>query len=176
MRNFTLKFKMKKISLIVSLFLGLSSCLMSYKFNGSSIDYTKIKTVTIVDFPNRATLIYPPLAINFNETLKDQFSQKTRLVAVPRDGDLQIEGEIVDYSLSQMSVSAGGQSMDTKLQVTVNVRFKNKVTPSENFEERFSAFQVFSNTMTINQVQDDLTKQIIEELVSLIFNRTVANW
>ena len=169
---------MKKRSYIVLLLLslGLSSCLMSYKFNGSSIDYTKIKTVTIADFPNRAMLIYPPLATNFNETLKDQFSQKTRLIAVPRDGDLQLEGEITDYSLSQMSVSAGGQSMDTKLQVTVNVRFKNKVTPSENFEERFSAFQVFSNTMTINQVQDDLTKQIIDELVSLIFNRTVANW
>jgi len=149
---------------------------MSYKFNGSSIDYTKIKTITITDFPNRATLIYPPLTTNFNEALKDQYSQKTRLVAVPRNGDLQIEGEIVEYYLSQMAVSAGGQSMDTKLQITVNVRFKNRVNPSENFEERFSAFQVFSNTMTINQVQDELNKQIIDELISLIFNRTVANW
>jgi hypothetical protein len=98
------------------------------------------------------------------------------LVSVPRNGDLQIEGEITDYQLMQMAVSSAGESMDTKLQITVNVRFKNTVNPSESFEERFSAFQVFSNTLTINQVQDELNKLIVDELISLIFNRTVANW
>lgn len=149
---------------------------MSYKFNGSSIDYTKIRTITITDFPNRAMLVYPPLATNFTEALKDRFSQRTRLVSVPRNGDLQIEGEIVGYDLIQAAVSAAGQSMDTKLQITVNVRFTNTVNSSESFEERFSAFQVFSNTLTINQVQDELNRLIIDELIDVIFNRTVANW
>jgi len=149
---------------------------VSYKFNGSSIDYTKIRTITITDFPNRAMLVYPPLATNFTEALKDRFSQRTRLVSVPRNGDLQIEGEIVGYDLIQAAVSAAGQSMDTKLQITVNVRFTNTVNSSESFEERFSAFQVFSNTLTINQVQDELNRLIIDELIDVIFNRTVANW
>ena len=162
--------------MFLSTLFGLSSCLVSYKFNGSSIDYTKIKTITIADFPNRAMLVYPPLATNFNESLKDQYSQKTRLTFVPRNGDLQIEGEITGYDLIQMAVSATGQSADTKLQITVNVRFTNDVTPSESFEERFTAFQVFPNTQTINQVQEELNKLIIDELISLIFNRTVANW
>ena len=167
---------MKRTYIVLLVLLGLSSCIMSYKFNGSSIDYTKIKTVTIADFPNRAMLIYPPLATNFNETLKDQFSQKTRLLFVPRDGDLQIEGEITGYDLTQMAVSSTGQSMETKLQITVNVRFTNTVNPSESFEQRFSAFQVFPNTMTINQVQEELNKLIVDELINMIFNRTVANW
>ena len=121
-------------------------------------------------------LVYPPLATNFSEALKDQYSQKTRLTFVSRNGDLQIEGEIVGYDLIQMAVSSAGQSMDTKLQITVNVRFTNMVNPSESFEERFSAFQVFPNTQTINQVQDELNKLIVDELISMIFNRTVANW
>lgn len=158
------------------MFLGLPSCLVSYKFNGSSIDYTKIRTITITDFPNRAMLVYPPLATNFTESLKDRFSQRTRLVSTPRNGDLQIEGEIVGYDLIQMAVSAGGQSADTKLQITVNVRFTNTVNTSESFEERFSAFQVFPNTLTINQVQDELNILIIDDLITSIFNRTVANW
>jgi len=176
--NNIIKFLVKKTTyiLILSSLLGLSSCLVSYKFNGSSIDYTKIKTITVVDFPNRATLVYPPLATNFNEALKDQYSQKTRLLFVPRNGNLQIEGEIVGYDLIQMAVSSAGQSMDTKLQISVNVRFTNTVNPTESFEERFSAFQVFPNTMTINQVQEELNKLIIDELISMIFNRTVANW
>ncbi len=169
---------MKKIIyiLFLSSLFGLSSCLVSYKFNGSTIDYTKIKTITVIDFPNHAALVYPPLATNFSESLKDQFSQKTRLVFVPRNGDLQIEGEIVGYDLSQMAVSATGQSMETRLQITVNVRFTNTVNPSENFEERFTAFQTFSNTQTINQVQDELNELIVDELISMIFNRSVANW
>ena len=169
---------MKKIIhiLFLSALFGLSSCLVSYKFNGSSIDYTKIRTITITDFPNHAPLVFPPLATNFSEALKDHYSQRTRLVSVPRNGDLQIEGEIVGYDLIQMAVSAMGQSMDTKLQITVNVRFTNTVNPSESFEERFTAFQVFSNNLTINQVQEELNRLIIDDLISMIFNRTVANW
>ena len=162
--------------LLLSTLFGFSSCLVSYKFNGSTIDYTKIRTITVTDFPNHAMLVYPPLATNFSEALKDQYSQKTRLVFVPRNGDLQIEGEIVGYDLTQMAVSAAGQAMETRLQITVNVRFTNTVNPSENFEQRFSAFQVFPNTMTINQVQDDLNRLIINDLIDMIFNRTVANW
>lgn len=156
--------------------LGFTSCLVSYKFNGSSIDYTKIKTITIAEFPNQAALVYPSLASEFTEALTDEFSQKTRLSFVSRDGDLQIEGAIVDYAVISMSVGTSGQSMDTKLQMSVNVKFSNRVNPAENFEDRFSASQVFSNENTINQVQDELNKLIIEDIVNQIFNRTVANW
>ena len=156
--------------------MSLSSCLISYKFNGSSIDYTKIKTISIAYFPNQALLVYPALAPDFNEALKDEFSQKTKLVFVPRNGNLQLEGEIVGYDVIPMAVSSTGESMETKLQITVNVRFTNTVNPSENFEERFTAFQVFSNTQTINQVQSELNALIIDELINQIFIRAVANW
>lgn len=150
--------------IVVLLFIGLSSCMVSYKFNGTSIDYTKIKTISVTDFPN------------FNEKLKDEYSSKTRLKLVPRDGDLQVSGEIVNYELIQIGVNTAGTSTKTKLQITLNVRFVNKQNPSENFEQRFSSYQEFSNEQTINQVQDELNEQIIEDLVNQIFNRTVANW
>ena len=34
-----------------------TSCSIKYKFNGATIDYTRIKTVTIEDFPNQAPLV-----------------------------------------------------------------------------------------------------------------------
>lgn len=155
---------------------GLHSCLVSYKFNGTSIDYTKIKTISVADFPNQAALVYPSLAPQFNEKLKDEYSSKTRLKLVDRDGDLQVSGEIVNYELIQMGVNTAGTSTKTKLQITLNVRFSNKTNPSEDFEQRFVSFQEFSNDQTINQVQDELNTQIIEDLVNQIYNRTVANW
>lgn len=154
----------------------LTSCAVSYKFNGTSIDYSRIKTISVADFPNQAALVYPSLAPNFNEKLKDEYNSKTRLKLVDRDGDLQISGEITDYQLIQTGVNTAGTSTKTKLQITLNVRFENKVNPSENFEKRFSAYQEFSNDQTINQVQDELNTEIIEDLVNQIYNSTVANW
>ena len=66
----------------------LNSCSVSYKFNGSSLDYTKTKTITIADFPNNATLVYPQLAPKLNTALKDIFNRRTKLQQVRRNGDM----------------------------------------------------------------------------------------
>lgn len=167
-----------KISIlsIVFVLVGLASCAVSYKFNGSSVDYSKIKTISISDFPNQAPLVVPSLSADFTEALKDEMTSKTRLTLVQNDGDMQIEGAIVNYSISSMSVSNSGEAMDSKLSMGVRVKFTNKANHSEDFETTFSAYQVFSNSNTINQVQDELNKLLIDDIVSQIFNKTVANW
>lgn len=38
-----------------------TACSISYKFNGASIDYTKVKTITIRDFTNQAPYVNPTL-------------------------------------------------------------------------------------------------------------------
>ena len=37
-----------------------TACSVSYKFNGASIDYTKIKTIQIADFPIRSAYVWGP--------------------------------------------------------------------------------------------------------------------
>ena len=70
-----------------------TACSISYKFNGASIDYTKVKTITVKDFPNQAPLVYPPLSQEFTEALKDIYIRQTRLQMVNNNGDLELEGE-----------------------------------------------------------------------------------
>lgn len=55
------------------------ACSVSYKFNGSSINYDKVKTISIADFPIKSEYVYAPLATKFNEDLKDIFIRQTRL-------------------------------------------------------------------------------------------------
>ncbi|MGL4805947.1 MAG: LPS assembly lipoprotein LptE, partial [Bacteroidales bacterium] len=83
-----------------------TSCYVSYKFNGASIDYTKVKTITIENFPIKAPLVYTPLAIAFDEGLKDRFANQTRLNFVKTGGDLLIEGSITRYDLTPQAVQA----------------------------------------------------------------------
>ncbi len=164
------------ITLPILLLVILSSCRISYKFNGSSIDYTKIKTITIRDFPNRSALVYATLATDFTENLKDEFSSKTSLVMVENDGDLQISGEISNYNVISSGVNSTGQAAESRLQMSVSVKFVNKVVPAESFERTFSAYQVFSNEYTIDQVQAELNEQLMDDIINQIFNATVANW
>jgi hypothetical protein len=152
------------------------SCKISYKFNGSSIDYSVVKTINIEEFPNRAPLVYASLSSDFTEKLKDEFSSKTALRFVEHDGDLQISGEISGYNVVSSGVNSSGEAMDSRLQMSVSVRFVNKVNSTESFERTFSSYQTFSNEYTIDQVQGELNEQLIEDIVSQIFNATVANW
>lgn len=170
---------MKK-SGIIYLFLVLSvimaGCTISYKFNGASIDYTKVKTISIKDFPNQAPLVYPPLSQQFTEGVKDIYVRQTRLSLVRDNGDLQLEGEITGYDLTPMAVKEDAYSSKTKLTITVKVRYTNRTNADEDFEQSFSAYREFDSNVMLQNVQDQLCSKIIEELADQIYNSTVANW
>ena len=142
----------------------------------SSIDYSKVKTVSITDFPNRAEYVYAPMATEFNQKLKDMFIQQTRLQLVNSNGDLEIDGEITGYNQYNEAVAADGYSSKVKVTMTVNVRFVNNTNHEEDFEQQFSAFQTYDSSLLLTDVQDDLITKMIKDITEQIFNATVANW
>lgn len=153
-----------------------AACSVSYKFNGASIDYTKTKTIQIADFPIRSAYVWGPMGPMFNNALKDQFANHTKLQQVRRDGDLQIEGEITQYQQRNKSVSSEGYAAQTELSITVNVRFTNNVNHAEDFERQFTATSSYPTTRNLNDVQQELVEQMVKDLTDQIFNATVANW
>lgn len=162
--------------LFAILFLVCTACTISYRFNGASIDYNTTKTITINDFPIRAALVYPPLATTFNETLKDAYTRQTRLSLVPSGGDLVLEGEITGYTLTPQAVTEDAYASQTRLTVTVQVRYTDTKHPNNDVENSFSAYRDFPSSSMLTDVQDELIEQITEELADLIFNATVGNW
>jgi len=166
----------KRFLLLLLPLLMLTGCTISYKLNGASIDYARVKTISIQEFPNQAPYVYPPLSQSFTEGLKEKFITQTKLKMKPREGDLQIEGEIVGWELTPMAQKADGYASETKLTITVNVRFTNTTNEKEDFEQKFSAFRQFSATSMLEDVQDTLLEEISKEISEAIFNKTVANW
>ena len=153
-----------------------TACSVSYKFNGASIDYTKIKTIQIADFPIRSAYVWGPMGPQFNNELKDQFTGHTRLALVRRNGDLKLEGEIIRYEQRNKSVSSEGYSAQTELSMTVNVRFTNNVNHNDDFEQQFTASQSYDSSLSLNSVQDELVTKTIKDICDQIFNACVANW
>ena len=172
----TLYRRLKQFGLALFACLLLISCSISYKFNQSSIDYTKTKTIQIADFPVRSAYVWGPMGNIFNNQLKDQFANHTKLTQVKRNGDLKIEGEITRYEQRNKSVSSEGYSAQTELSLTVNVRFTNNKNHDEDFEKQFSSQTSYSTTQSLNAVQEELVTQMVKEICDQIFNATVANW
>ena len=175
------RLKQYGMALIVILFtlhfsLFTTSCSVSYKFNGASIDYSKTKTIQIADFPIRSSYVWGPMGPLFNNQLKDQYANHTKLTQVKRNGDLKIEGEITKYEQRNKSVSAEGYSAQTELSMTVNVRFTNNAKHDEDFEKTFTAQQSYDSRQSLNSVQEELVTLMVKDICDQIFNATVANW
>lgn len=168
--------QIKKIAGIISLLLFFSACSISYTFNNATIDYTKVQSISIKDFPNQAPNVYPPLAQRLTEEIKDVYTRQTRLQILKANGDLDLEGEITGYDLTPMAVKDDAFSSQTRLTITIRVRYANRATPQDDFEQNFSAYREFDANRMITEVQDELCEQIIKELVDQIYNSTVANW
>ena len=161
---------------IAILLVALTSCSISYKFNGASINYDTTKTISIANFPIKAALVYPPLEELFTNSLKNAYTRQTRLQIVS-SGDLQLEGEITNYDLTPQAVTENAYASQTRLTIAVRVRFTNTKDPQFNIDNQtFSGYKDFSSTQMLTDVQDELIQQITDELVDQIFNATVANW
>ena len=153
-----------------------TACSISYKFNGASIDYTKVKTIMISDFTNQASYVNPTLAPEFTEELKDIYIRQTRLEQVKSNGDLALEGEVTGYDFTPMAVKEDALASQTRLTITVRVRYMNNTNPDEDFEQSFSAYREFDSNLMVQQVEGSLCEEIIEEIVDQVYNATVANW
>lgn len=168
--------KTGKCFALASIILLVGACKISYQFNASSIDYTKVRTITLETFPIKSTYVYAPLGTEFNDKLQNIFVTQTRLQQVSSNGDWNISGEITGYEQLNQAVKADGFSSETQLKVTVNVRFVNNTNHAEDFEQSFSAFRNYPSSEQLTSVQDELIKEIVKEITEQIFNATAANW
>lgn len=167
----------KTLPVLAVMMCVLAACTVSYKFNGSSINYDKVKTISFENFPNRsAAFVWGPMESMFNTALQDSYMQQTRLKQIRQGGDLQLSGEIVNYDAYNKGVGSDGYSTMAELKMTVNVRFVNNTNPSENFERQFSASREYDASLQMSAVQEEKVEQMIKEIVEQIFNATVANW
>jgi len=161
--------------LMIVLFL-FGGCSISYKFNGANINYQTTHSISIADFPNNAPMVNPNLSNNLSEGLRDLYQRQTRLTILRKGGDLELEGEIVGYDITQGAISADTYAAESKLTVRVTVRFTNNIYPEESFEKTYSAYQTFDSSRMLSDVQDELCNAIVTEIAENIYNDTVAKW
>jgi hypothetical protein len=151
-----------------------------YSFTGGR---SEAQNISIQDIYNNADLGPANMGQDFTNQLKTYFVQNTNLSIVPVDGELQMEGEISSFTLSQIAPVHTGDPNEinpasmTRLTITVNITYVNTLDETMSFRDKsFSFYKDFSNDQNLSDVEDAYVRQIFERLVNDIFNASVANW
>ena len=153
----------------------LSACGI-YSFSGTSIQ-SDVHTIHIELFEYKAQKVNPTLSNDLTEALRTKFRQMTRLEQVEQDADLEIVGEISAYNVNASAISASERAELSRLTVGIRVSFTNRKYPEDDFSDKsFSQYAEFKSDLSLESVESDLCKEIIDALCDDIFNATVAQW
>ena len=165
------------VMLLITMAALLQGCLPRYTFNGASIDYNTYRTISFGDFPIRAALLFPPLQQLFENRMIDMIEQQTRLQVIDNvNSDLRMEGEITGYSLSPQAIGEDAYASQTRLTITVRIKYINNRKPELSKDQTFTAYRDFSSSEMLTDVQDQLCNEITKDLADLIFNATLGDW
>lgn len=153
----------------------LTACTVKYSLSGASIP-PDAKTFSVAYFPNNAPMVAPVLSATLTDELSQRFASRTSLVQVEEGGDFAFEGEIVGYSSTTSSVSSGDYALQNRLTISIKVKFTNAIDDKMSFNRNFSAYADYDSTKLLTEVEGDLIPQIVEQLVTDIFQAAASNW
>jgi Lipopolysaccharide-assembly len=164
------------IAIIISL---LNGCHF-YSLSGAA---TTAKTIQIDQFYNNTDLGPANLGQDFTNKLKDYYQRNSNLKVTAENGELHIEGTIVQYAVSPIAPVANNdpsrptQAALTRLTIAIKANYVDTREPKNSFKEKsFSFYADFPNEQDLISVQQELEKKIFDQIFLDMFNATIANW
>ena len=164
---------MKKI-LYIPLLLIASSCGF-YTFSGASIS-PEIKNIKISYFINEAENFKANLDRDITQKLTDFIIEQTDLSVNNDNYEIEINGKIISYDITPISISSNDFANQNRLSISVNIDFKNYINEKENYNQKFTRYVDYKSDQNIEEIESELNDQIIEEICIDIFNKTFVNW
>ncbi len=167
---------MKRLFFIVVIcFCVLGACSGGYSFTGASID-PKTKTFRVETFLNRASIVQPILASELTYSMINKIRSGTSLEETDGEADVTFKGTITGYNVTPVAISSNDQAAKNRLTITVKVTYKNRQDSKSNFETTFSRYKEYDSSLSLANVEEELIKEINEELVDDIFTKAFVNW
>ena len=151
----------------------LNACKVSYSFTGVN---TTAKTIAVAPFINRASSGPANMGINFTEKLREYYQRNSPLSVINKNAELSITGNITGFKVSPVGTTATDRAAQNRLTIEIEIDFVNNQDEKKNFTQTFSFYSDFAQDKSVNQVQNELTEIILDQIVIDIFNKTVADW
>ena len=149
-----------------------------YSFSGVNID-PSVRTISIQNFENSAGEGPSNLTQVVTNSFKNYYQRNTNLTVLQRDGDLQLEGQIVSFTLTPAAVQREGnidQATLNRLTLGIQIRYVNTTDPEKDFDQQFTITEDFPQNVDITSIPPAAIDRMTERLVADVFNKTVADW
>ena len=160
---------------ILAICLLVASCAGGYSFTGASVS-ADTKTFSVEPFVNKASIVQPMLASELTNALVNKVNSSTSLVQMNENADVEFSGTITGYVISPSAIGANDRAAKNRLTITIRIVYKNNKDPKANYQTQFSRFREYDSSYSLSDVEESLIKEINEELVEDIFNKSFVNW
>ncbi len=173
--------KIRTTLCLLLLILHLQGCGV-YSFTGVNLSPT-VQTISVQTFYNDTGMGPPNISQELTESLRTYYQRNTSLGLVNSEGDLQLEGSIIGYTLTPVAPTASGNQNTPdragmqRLTITVKVDFINTQDETQNFSKNFSFYDDYNPDLNeLTAVEATLVTNIFDTIILDIFTNTVANW
>jgi len=146
-----------------------------YSFSGTSLP-KEVKTIFVNYITNSSSLIQPNLSNNFTESLKTKCLNETNLAWIEDNADIIFYGDIKQYKIEPISIQSNETAAQNRLTISIEISYTNKLDASSNFKKVFSNYEDFDSNQNLSDIEEDINKAIIENIIDDIFNASLVNW
>lgn len=152
------------IILIVLVFIIFNNCGYRLAGHGKQIP-DHIKTIVIPDFENKTTRIEAEQFVTF--AVKEEFIRRSDLVLVSNrsEADSLLEGEIISFIVTPVSITYEGSANLYRLKIVINVRFIDL----KNNKVIFEGLKIgFTDTYDVDDInEEDFFSQETEKILEI---------
>ena len=161
--------------LLIALTIVSSSCKVNYSFSGANTG--ALSTVSVQYFQDRSNLAPVNLAQTFTDELRDFIQRQTKLTMINGVAEANFEGEVRVYDGQKpVAISGDDQASLNRFTIAVNIKYTNAKDPKLNFEQTFTQYQDYDSRKSFQEVESELSGEIVKLIVEDIFNRAFVNW
>lgn len=168
------KFRVLLVSMLFFITCIQATC--HYGFRDASDIPQEVKTFRVSYFENRAEYKNPQLSPQITEKLKQKIIGTTRLRQTnDDDAHYDINGYVSSYQVTTTGISGANSSLN-RLTVNFHIIFKNTLDDKKSFESDVTYSIDFNANLSLSQVENQKTEEIVKNLTDAIFNKIFSNW
>ncbi|MCO6459821.1 MAG: hypothetical protein J5I59_00320 [Saprospiraceae bacterium] len=157
---------------IITILVLYSGC---YSFKGISIP-DNTNTFYIANFTLDTYDAPFNLSQKITEKLKDKIRKETRLKYNEVNPDIEFIGKVTNYVVSPVAPQNNQIPTANRLEITINVEFKDHKNEKNKWNSNFTFFKDFSKDANLIDVRDGLADAIFDQLAEDVYNRAFTNW
>ena len=168
---------MKFISAIIALIL-LTGCWPSSVSFVDGTMHVEWKTFFVKTLENNAPNTPLSYAPNLSEDIKDGIQNKTKLQlnSSADDAEIEIEGLIVNYSITPIAMQEGDNASRNRLTISVNFKLFIHAPEEDEMTLVSTRFIDYDSNIDLGIVETQLLAEVNSQIVQDVINKLLSNW